>query len=156
MSKLPNYCKYLFLFSGRLRRRGGLRLTTWLIHYKKPDSHPAVLLNSFKFCPPVVFIWFWLFLSCLRERSFECVWVGGLRLRYYNFFPIIAFHFFFYHKINLHVGISTLEQLFPLCFLRYESFSNCQQSYYRNMGYFGEIYKYMWEFDISPANWKKM
>jgi hypothetical protein len=23
------------------------------------------LLNSFIFCPPVVFIWFWLFFSCL-------------------------------------------------------------------------------------------
>jgi hypothetical protein len=33
-----------------------------LIHYKKnkrtknTDSHPAVLLNSFKFCAPVVFV----------------------------------------------------------------------------------------------------
>ena len=42
--------------------------STWLIHYKKKptkntDSHPAVLLNSFKFCAPVVFVWFWLFFS---------------------------------------------------------------------------------------------
>ena len=112
MSKLPNYCKYLFLFSGRLRRRrGGLRLTTWLIHYKKPDSHPAVLLNSFKFCPPVVFIWFWLFISCLRERSVECVWVGGLRLRYYNFFPIIAFHFF-----------STIKLIYTLVYQPWNSY----------------------------------
>jgi hypothetical protein len=29
--------------------------STWLIHYKKnTDSHPVVLLNSFKFCAPVV------------------------------------------------------------------------------------------------------
>jgi hypothetical protein len=45
--------------------------STWLIHYKKntknTDSHPAVLLNSFKFCAPVVFVWFWLFFSCLRR-----------------------------------------------------------------------------------------
>ena len=35
--------------------------STLLIHYKKKntkntDSHPAVLLNSFKFCAPVVFV----------------------------------------------------------------------------------------------------
>jgi hypothetical protein len=48
--------------------------STWLIHYtkkhqKNTDSHPAVLLNSFKFCAPVVLIWFWLFFSCLRRRG---------------------------------------------------------------------------------------
>jgi hypothetical protein len=34
--------------------------STLLIHYKKniknTDSHPAVLLNSLKFCAPVVFV----------------------------------------------------------------------------------------------------
>jgi hypothetical protein len=35
--------------------------------------------------------------------------------------------FFYYHKINLHLGISIFVQLFFLCFLKYESFSNCQQ-----------------------------
>jgi hypothetical protein len=66
-SGCPNYCNCLFLFSGRLGRgRGCLRLTTWLFHYKKPDSHPAVMLNSFKFSAPVVFISFWLFFSCLK------------------------------------------------------------------------------------------
>jgi hypothetical protein len=32
-------------------------------------SLQAVLLNSFKFCAPVVFVWFWLFFSCLRRRG---------------------------------------------------------------------------------------
>jgi hypothetical protein len=30
------------------------------------------------------------------------------------FFPNDSFPFFYYHKINLHVGISTFEQLFSL------------------------------------------
>ena len=64
----------------------------------------------------------------------------GERIKYYNLFSNHSFPFFYYHKINLHVGISTFEQLFYLCFLKYESFSNCQQSYYRNIGYFGGIY----------------
>jgi hypothetical protein len=34
--------------------------------------------------------------------------------------------FFYYHKINLRLGISIFEQLFFLCFLKYESFSNLQ------------------------------
>jgi hypothetical protein len=37
--------------------------------------------------------------------------------------PNIAFHFFYNHKINLHLGISIFVQLFFLCFLKYESFS---------------------------------
>ena len=94
-----------FLFSswlgrGRGRGRGGLRVTTWLIHYKKnqrnTDSHPAVLLNSFKFCAPVVFVWFWLFFSCLRRR--------GRRYKedqILHFFPKHSFLFFYYHKMNL-------------------------------------------------------
>jgi hypothetical protein len=36
---------------------------------KNTDSHPAVLLNSLKFCAPVVFVWLWLFFSCLRRRG---------------------------------------------------------------------------------------
>jgi hypothetical protein len=54
--------------------------------------------------------------------------------------PNIAFHFFYYHKINLHLDISIFEQLFFLCFLKYESFSNCHQSHYRSIGYFEGIY----------------
>ena len=38
------------------------------------------------------------------------------------------------------VYISIFEQFFFLCCLKYESFSNCEESYYRNIGYFGEIY----------------
>ena len=63
-----------FLFSSRLGRGKGWFEgdSTWLIHYtkkttKNTDSHPAVLLNSFKFCAPVVFVWFRLFFSCLRR-----------------------------------------------------------------------------------------
>jgi hypothetical protein len=48
-----------------------VQITKCLIHYKN-NSHPAVLLNSFTFCAPVVFIWFWLFFSCLRRMG------GGL------------------------------------------------------------------------------
>ena len=54
-------------------------------------------------------------------------------------FPKHSFPFFYYHKINLHLGITISEHFFP-CFLKYESFSNCQQSYYRNIGYFERIY----------------
>ena len=145
MSKLPNYCKIVFFIFRSVGEGEGWFEgdSTWLIHCKKPDSHQTVLLNSFKFCPPVVFIWLWLFFSCLRWRSFG--WRGGggsergERFRYYIFFSSHRFPFFYYHKINIHVGISTFEQLFSLCFLKYESFSNCQQLYYRNIGYFGEI-----------------
>ena len=46
------------------------------------------------------------------------------------------FPFFYHHKINLH-----LEYLFLFsCFLKYESFSSWQQSYFRNIGYFEGIY----------------
>jgi hypothetical protein len=54
--------------------------------------------------------------------------------------PKHSFPFFYYHKINLHLDISIFEQLFFLCFLKYESFSNCHQSYYRSIGYFEGIY----------------
>ena len=55
-------------------------------------------------------------------------------------FPKHSFPFFYYHKINLQFDISIFEQLFLLCFLKCESFSNCQQSYYRDIGYFEGIY----------------
>ena len=97
-SGCPNYqitANIFFIFRSVAEGEGWFEvdyLINSLQKTKKPDTHPAVLLNSFKFCPPV--FWFWLFISCLRERSFECVWVGGLRLRYYNFFPIILSIFF--------------------------------------------------------------
>ena len=102
MSKLPNDCICLFYFQvgwgGERVVWGWLYLINSL--QKKPtkntDSHPAVLLNFFKFCAPVVFVWFWLFFSCLRRRG-----------RWYQrgsditiFFPNIAFYFY-YHKMNL-------------------------------------------------------
>ena len=75
--------------------------STWLIHYKKnptktTDSHPAVLLNSFKFCAPVVFVWFWLFFSCLRRRGRRYKRGSDITI----FFSNIAFYFY-YHKMNL-------------------------------------------------------
>ena len=67
MSKLPNYCNCLFYFQVSLGGGGWFEVySTWLIHYNNPDSLSAVLLNSFKFCAPVEFIWFWLFFRCLR------------------------------------------------------------------------------------------
>jgi hypothetical protein len=75
--------------------------STWLIHYKKnptktTDSHPAVLLNSFKFCAPVVFVWFWLFFSCLRRRRRR--YKRGSDITFFS--PNKAFYFY-YHKMNL-------------------------------------------------------
>jgi hypothetical protein len=43
--------------------------------------------------------------------NFSCVWVGGLRLRYYNFFPIIAFHFF-----------STIKLIYTLVYQPWNSY----------------------------------
>jgi hypothetical protein len=69
--------------------------STWLIHYQKKtpkntDSHPAVLLNSFKLCAPVVFVWFWLFFSCLRRRGRQYKRESDITI----VFPNIAFYFF--------------------------------------------------------------
>jgi hypothetical protein len=73
--------------------------STWLIHYKKTtkntDSHPAVLLSSFKVCAPVVFVWFWLFFSCLRRRGRRYKRGSDIII----FFPNIAFYY--YHQMNL-------------------------------------------------------
>ena len=73
--------------------------STWFIHYKKlkkiTDSHPAVLLNSFKFCAPVVFVWFWLFFSCLRRRGWRYKRGSDITI----FFLNIAFYIY-YHKMN--------------------------------------------------------
>ena len=72
MSKLPNDCICLFYF--QVGWGGGGVVWGWLYlinslpkkkNTKNTDSHPAVLFNSFKFCAPVVFVWFWLFFSCL-------------------------------------------------------------------------------------------
>ena len=71
MSKLPNDCICLFYFQVGWGGGGVVWGWPYLINSLqiKPDSHPAVLLNSLKFCAPVVFVWFWLFLSCLRRRG---------------------------------------------------------------------------------------
>jgi hypothetical protein len=79
------------------------------LHKKTPkntDSQPAVLLNSFKFCAPVVFVWFWLFFSCFRRKGGG----GGGYKRgsdITNFFPNIAFYFCYYHKMNCHTNCVT-------------------------------------------------
>jgi hypothetical protein len=66
MSKLPNYCNCLFYFQVSLGGGGWFEVySTWLIHYKNPDSLSAVLLNSLKFCAPVEFIWFWIFFTVI-------------------------------------------------------------------------------------------
>ena len=67
--------------------------------------------------------------------------------------PNIAFQFFTTIKLIYTLVYQSLNSYF-FCFLKYESFSNCQQSYYRNIGYFEGIYTCMCEFDFSPANWK--
>ena len=92
--------------------------STWLIHYKKPDSHPAAWLNSLKFCAPVDSGYSLVVLS-------KYILSGAERIRYYTkkISPSIVFHFFNHHKINLHLVISMVERLFfSLCFLKYESF----------------------------------
>ena len=74
--------------------------STWLIHYKNKtkntDSHPVVLLNSFKLCAPVVFVWFWSFFSCLRRRGWRYKRGSDITI----FFLNIAFYFY-YHNMNL-------------------------------------------------------
>ena len=104
MSKLPNDCICLFYFQVGWGEGGVVWGWLYLINSlqktkKNTDSHPAVLLNSFKFCAPLVFVWFvwfWLFFSCLRRRG-----GGGIREdQILHFFPNIAFYFYF-HKMNL-------------------------------------------------------
>ena len=139
MSKIPNN---FFIF--RSVGEGDVWLdgdSTWLFHYKKPHNHPAILLNFFKFCPPVVFIWFWLFFSCLRQRFFEWEGEKGSDITNYLFLNI-AFHFFTTIKLiyTLVYVDQSLNSYFFFCFLTSESFSNCEQSYFRNIGYFEGIY----------------
>ena len=59
-SGCPNYqitAIVFFIFLSVGEGEGWLEVDSiWLLHYKHPDNHPAVLLNSFKFCAPVVFI----------------------------------------------------------------------------------------------------
>ena len=101
MSKLPNDCICLFIFRSAGEWEGWFE-GDYLINSlpKKPqktDSHPAVLLNSFKFCAPVVFVWFWLFFSCLRRRGRRYKRGSDITI----FFPKHSFLFFYYHKMNL-------------------------------------------------------
>ena len=104
-SGCPNYqmtAFVFFIFKSAFGGEGWLEGdSTLLTHYKKQpqkntDSHPAELLNSCKFCAPVVFIWFWLFFSCLRRRGRRYKRGSDITI----FFPNIAFYFY-YHKMNL-------------------------------------------------------
>jgi hypothetical protein len=96
MSKLPNDCIWLFYF--QVGWGGGGVVWGWLylinsLHTKKQkntDNHPAILLISIKFCAPVVFVWFWLFFSCLSRRGRRSK--RGTDITF--FFPSIAFYFF--------------------------------------------------------------
>jgi hypothetical protein len=100
MSKLPNDCICLFYFQVGWGGEGCLYLINSLLKKKKKkitDSHPAVLLNSFKFCALVVFVWFWLFFSWLRRRGRRYKRGSDITL----FSTNIAFLFFYYHKMNL-------------------------------------------------------
>ena len=134
---MPKLLQLSFLFSGRLGR-GGLRLI--LLDYFITKNQTATQLYCYIHSNSVLQLYSF-------DSGYSLVFIGkdllsGERIRNYIFFFFFnhSFPFFYYHKINLHVGISTFEQLFSLCFLKYESFSNCQQSYYRNIYYFGEIY----------------
>jgi hypothetical protein len=98
MSKLPNDCIFFLYFQVGWGRGGVVWGWLYLINslQKNADSHPAVLLNSFKFCAPVVFDWFWLFFSCLRRRLQRYKRGSDITI----LFPGIAFYFY-YHKMNL-------------------------------------------------------
>ena len=63
------------------------------------------------------------------------------------FFPSITFHFFYYHTINLHLGIyiSIFEQFFFSV-----AWNMNLSQYYRNIGYFEEIYTCE-----NLTNWKR-
>jgi len=82
-------------------------------------------------------------------------WMGGGRENkiLQKKIPNRAFHFFTTIKLIYTLVYINLWTVFFLCFLKYESFSNCEQSYYRNIGYFEGIYTR--EFDISPATWRR-
>jgi hypothetical protein len=56
------------------------------------------------------------------------------------FFPNKTFHFVTTIKLIYYIGISIFDQLFFLCFLKYEFSPNCVQSYYKNIGYFEGLY----------------
>jgi hypothetical protein len=97
MSKLPNDCICLFYFQVGWGRGGVVWGWLYLINSlqkktpKNTDSHPVELLNSFKLCAPVVFVWFWLFFNC-----------GGIKEnKILQCFTKHSFLFFFYHKMNL-------------------------------------------------------
>jgi hypothetical protein len=64
---------------------------------KNTDSHPPVLLNCFKFCAPVVFVWFWLLFSCLRRRGRRDKRGSDITFC----FPKHSFLSFYYHKMDL-------------------------------------------------------
>jgi hypothetical protein len=142
MSKLPNYSSCFFPRLVGEGERWFAVDSTWLIHYKNTEIPSNSVLQLYSF-----------------DSGYSLVILGKVfwleRFRYYkNKFPKHSFPFFYYHKINFHLDISIFEQLFLLCFLKYESFSNWQQSYYRNIGYFEEIYTCE-NLTFHLQNWKR-
>ena len=61
---------------------------------------------------------------------------------------------FYYHQINLHLGISIFEQIFFSLFSELWIFLKLSEIIlWEYRLFWGNLYT--WEFDISPANWKK-
>ena len=90
-----------------------LFLYLWDTKYQLP-----IIKKTFEF----LYLSYWM--SKLPNYC-NCLW----EVQYYKKkkSPNLVFHFFYCHNINLHLSISIIVQLFFLCFLKYESFSNCQQ-----------------------------
>jgi hypothetical protein len=78
---------------------------------KNTDRHPAVLLNSFKFCAPVVFVWFWLFFSCLRRKGRRYKRGSDITI----FFPNIAWNISFQKKMFIEVCCQKCQKCNTIC-----------------------------------------
>ena len=65
---------------------------------------------------------------------------GGERGSDNTFFFKISFHYFTTIKIINTLVYQSLNSYF-FCFLKYESFSNCEQSYHKNIGYLNYTYE---------------
>jgi hypothetical protein len=94
------------------------------------------LLNSFKFCPLQLYSFNSGYSFVVIGKDCFSMCVGGEGIRYYKmvFFPTnIAYHFFTNIKLIHTLVYQSLNSNFFLCFLKYKSFSNCEQSYHRNI-----------------------
>jgi 5-hydroxyisourate hydrolase-like protein (transthyretin family) len=78
-----------FFVIDRFSRQKSINLKSINIQCKiNTDSHPAVLFDSLKFCAPVVFVWFWLFLLVLEKGGRQYKRGSDITI----FFPNIAFY----------------------------------------------------------------